>query len=139
MRYPVYVSYLVAVACVIGACGCAKQPAYPTLAAAKDVTRWTEALQDPDSKVRMDALNHLGNVGYGVPELAFAPVAGALKDQDPAVRQEAIRNMWKFEKKASDAVAALTETKDNDTDPKIRADAQTMIKAIQDRQAGRRK
>jgi HEAT repeat protein len=135
-----WVSSMLGMAGTVGACGCAKhQQQAATQNVAKNVSKWTEALKDPDSAVRIDALNHLGNVGYGSPALAFAPVAGALKDAEPAVRKEAIRNLWKFDKNAGEAIAALTDVKDNDADPKIRTDAATMIKAIQDRHAAPRK
>jgi HEAT repeat protein len=134
-----WVYYLAGGLCAVGVCGCAKQSAVsevdPQILASK-VTKWSDALKSSDSKTRVLALNHLGN--YGELAETFTLVAGALKDPEPEVRREAIRNMWKFEKKANEALAALTAVKDNDADPKLKADAQTMIKAIQDRQAGKK-
>jgi HEAT repeat protein len=134
----VWVSGLVGSACLIGAGGCAKSHQPSTEVMQKNLGKWREALKDPDSQVRINALNHLGNIGYVDPQ-AFAPVAAALKDKDPTVRKEAIRNMWKFEKNVSEVLAALADVKDNDADAAIRGNAQEMIKAIQDRQGGKRK
>jgi hypothetical protein len=124
--------------CVVNLCGCAKQAALDndTHMVTIKVGKWSEELKSSDSKTRINALNHLGNSNVAAPE-AFALVAGALKDPDPAVRREAIRNLWKFEKQPENAIAALTQFKDNETDPKIKGDAETMIKAIQERQAGK--
>ena len=125
--------------CVVYLCGCSKQvAAIDTQAVAIKVNKWSEGVKSTDKKTRMLALNHLGNYSTAAPEV-FALVAGALKDPDPEVRREAIRNLWKFDKKPNEAIAALTEAKDSETDPKIKGDAQTMIKAIQDRESDAKK
>jgi HEAT repeat protein len=134
--YSVWICSLAGGLCVVGLCGCAKpaSSALDTQAINIKVNQWSGAVKSTDKKTRLLALNHLGNYSTAAPEV-FALVAGALKDPDPDIRREAIRNLWKFDKQENEALAALSQVKDNDADPKIKADAEKMIKAIQERQA----
>jgi HEAT repeat protein len=138
--YSVWICSLAGGLCIVGLCGCARQAAeaLDTKAAAMKVNKWSEAVKSTDKQTRLLALNHLGNYSTAAPEV-FPLVAAALKDPDPEIRRAAIRNLWKFDKQEAAAIAALTEVKDNDADPKIKADAETMIKAIQERQAPAKK
>jgi HEAT repeat protein len=140
MRGSVRKSFVAGTLCIFAACGCTQQAKEaPSHVAARNLTKWEAALKSPDTKVRVDALVHLGNAGSVSPESAFPLVVGALKDPDPGVRKEAIRNLSKFETKTTEAVAALTQVKDNDEDPKIRTNAQEMIQYIQKKQGGKGK
>jgi HEAT repeat protein len=136
VTYSVRIACLAAAGCLVAVSGCAKekQPQAEEQVA-RNLSKWTEALKSSDAKVRIDALNHLGNAGHASPDSTFPLVAAALKDADPGVRKEAIRNMWKFDKKPTEAIAALTEVKEKDDDAGIRKNAQEMIQAIQGRQA----
>jgi HEAT repeat protein len=108
--------------------GCGR--AGPTLAGGRSVSFWVESLQSPDARVRQKAVDKLGNVGNEDPQ-AFPAVLGALKDEDPAVRQAAIRALPKFGARAQDGIGALQEVQTSDPDPELRAEATASLQALQ--------
>jgi HEAT repeat protein len=111
------------------ALGCGKSP--PTLAGGKPVSHWVEVLHSsPDAGQRKEAAFKLGNVGPTDPT-ALPAVAAALKDRDPAVRREAIAALVKFGTAAQECVPALSELRDHDTDPKVRAYAAKALETLQ--------
>ena len=97
------------------------------LAGGKPVEHWLQALQDPDAKVRKVAVTKLGNVGTADPA-ALPAILSALKDPDADVRGEVILALMKFGTLTQEEISALTEMKDRDADPHVRALA---IKALE--------
>jgi HEAT repeat protein len=96
--------------------GCGKaQP--PDLG--KQVERWVQALNDPDAKVRKNAILKLGNVGPG-DAAVFPALVGALKDRDAGVRREAILALMKCGPGAKEAIPALAEVQQHDRDAQVR-------------------
>jgi HEAT repeat protein len=86
----------------------------------KPVGRRVQALNDPDAKVRKDAVLKLGNVGPGDAAVLGA-LLGALKDRDAGVRREAILALMKCGPAAREAIPALTEVQRHDRDAQVRA------------------
>ena len=93
--------------------------AEPTLSGGKPITHWVEALKDPDSSIRKNAVRKLGNVGPADPQV-LPTVTSALNDQDREVRCEAILALLKCGPDARPAIPALTELQQKDRDPKVR-------------------
>jgi HEAT repeat protein len=98
---------------LISLSGCSR--AQPTMAGSK----WTEALREPDAKLRKKAAFTLGNIGPSDPAVLPALLT-ALKDADAGVRCEAILALLKFGPDAKEAVAELTNLKLHDADAKVR-------------------
>jgi len=113
---------------VAGLAGCGRSG--PTLAGGKSVSFWVESLHSDDARVRQKAVDKLGNVGNDDPQ-AFPAVLGALKDDDSAVRQAAIRALPKFGARAQEGIAALQEVQSSDTNPGLRAEAAASLQAMQ--------
>jgi HEAT repeat protein len=99
----------------------------PTMAGKK----WADALRDPDVRIRKRAAFTLGNIGSSDPA-AFPALVGALKDRDASVRCEAILALLKFGPDASDALPALNEVCQKDTDANVRAYAAKAVEKIKD-------
>src|SRR5947209_3679623 len=117
---------MVLLSMAVAGCGAAR----PTLAGGKPVSHWTEALRDPDPRVRKEAAAKLGNVGPADPS-ALAALTGALKDADAAVRREVILALVKCGPAAREAVPALEELRRHDRDPQVRAYAGRALEKIQ--------
>ena len=94
----------------------------PALAFADDhadqlklVERMTKQLRSRDVSERVDAAEILGKVG--IPE-AVAPLAAALKDQEPRVRRAAASALWHAKDVAKPAIPALREAL-SDPEPSV--------------------
>jgi HEAT repeat protein len=121
---------------VIGICGCGAQSKGPppTKVGGRPISEWADEVKSTNPDIRFRALNHLGNAGAVNPTEAFPAVVSALKDPEVKVRREAIRNMLKFrDNKPAEAIAALNDVKEHDQEPKLRSDADAIIKAIQEK------
>jgi HEAT repeat protein len=116
-----------AVLLAVAAAGCGG--ARPTMAGGKPVSHWTEALRDPNARVRKEAAARLGNVGPADPS-ALPALTGALRDADAAVRREAILALVKCGPAAREAVPALEELRQRDRDPQVRAHAGRALEAL---------
>jgi HEAT repeat protein len=81
----------------------------------KLVDRMTKQLRSRDVSERVDAAETLGKVG--IPE-AVAPLAAALKDQEPRVRRAAASALWHASDVATPAIPALREAL-NDPEPSV--------------------
>jgi HEAT repeat protein len=101
----------------------------PTLAGGKPVAHWLRAVDDPDPRVRKEAVFKLGNVGPTEAE-ALPAVTKALKDPDAAVRREAILALMKFGADAKTAETALTELQ-HDRDSQVRSYAAKALQKLQ--------
>jgi HEAT repeat protein len=101
----------------VGIFGCGKPKTM--LAGGKPVSYWVQAVCDPDPRLRKQAVFKLGNVGPTQAE-ALPAVTKALKDQDAAVRREAILALLKFGADAKAAAPILAELRNNDRDAQVR-------------------
>jgi HEAT repeat protein len=107
--------------------GCGKaQP--PDLG--KQVTRWAQALNDPDAKVRKNALLKLGNIGPA-DEAVLPALLGALADADAGVRREAILALVKYGPGARKAIPRLTDLRKNDRDAQVRRYATRALEKLE--------
>ena len=94
--------------------GCGKAP--PKLA----VNKWTDALRDPESRVRKKAAFKLGNIGRTDPT-AVPALIDALKDADAGVRCETILSLVKIGPRAKTAIPQLSEVEQHDNDESVRS------------------
>ena len=94
-------------------CGTAPSP----MVGGKPVKHWIVALQDPDVRVRKTAVAKLGN---SADEGCLPALIGALKDEDAAVRSEAILALLKCGLSARKAAAALTLLEQHDESEQVR-------------------
>lgn len=85
----------------------------------KHVERWVQALNDPDPKVRKNALLKLGNIGPA-DEAVLPALLGALADVDATVRREAILALVKYGPGAREAIPQLTDLRQHDRDARVR-------------------
>jgi HEAT repeat protein len=114
----------VGLAVLLSGCGEAR----PTLAGGKPVHHWVAALADPDVGVRKKAAFKLGNVG----PTALPALVGALKDDAPEVRREAILALLKCGAAASEAAPTLSALHQHDLDPQVRNYAARALEKLQD-------
>ncbi len=110
----------------LGGCG----RSAPTLAGARPVAHWVEALRGADARLRRQAAFKLGNVGAADPAALPALVA-ALHDPDAAVRREAVLALLKCGPATAEAVPALADLRDHDVDPKVRTAAASALERLQ--------
>jgi len=85
----------------------------------------TEALQDPASDVRIEAIAHLARLSY---QPAYQPLIACLQDTEPDVRKAAILALGKLGK--SSAVEAITPLQ-QDPFPAVKRIATLVIKQLQ--------
>ena len=97
--------------------GCGTSP--PPIAGGQPVEHWLEVSKDVDSKVRVEAVKKLGNIGAKSAD-AMSAVFDALSDPSPAVRKEAIYAVVRNRQASKKAVSLLEEMKEDDTDMEIR-------------------
>jgi HEAT repeat protein len=107
--------------------GCGKPP--PELARRK----WTEALRDPDPKLRKRAAFKLGNIGLADRDVVPALI-GALKDADSTVRCEAILSLMKIGPDAEEAIPELANIQEHDSDEAARTCAARALEKLHDSQ-----
>jgi HEAT repeat protein len=100
--------------------GCGGAP--PPMAGRK----WADALRAPDARVRKKAAFTLGNIGASDPAVLPA-LLGALEDPDAAVRREVILALVKYGPGAREAVGALEELRQRDSDSQVRAAAEQAL------------
>jgi HEAT repeat protein len=92
------------------------------------VSHWLEAARSPDPKVRMKAVDVLGNVGPADPA-AIPALAEAVRDRDPSVRDAAVLALSKIGPPAAAALPALREAT-KDPSPAVRAHAATAVERV---------
>jgi len=110
-------------------CGCGKEQ--PTLSGGKPVSHWLAEAKGRDAKARKRAVFKLGNVGPA--DAAVLPaVLGALADQDPAVRCEAIRAVVKFGARGQVAQSKLVQMRQNDNDAEVRTIAAKALEKLKE-------
>jgi HEAT repeat protein len=120
--------YLLAVALLAPASGCAKAP--PTMAHGQPVEHWVQALHGRDAQARRKAVRVLGNVGPGDPAVVAA-LARAAADPAPAVRREAVTALLKLGPAAGEALPALERLR-TDPDPRVRRDADLAVRRLRE-------
>jgi HEAT repeat protein len=104
--------------------GCHRAP--PTMAGGK----WAATLNDSDPRQRQKAAFTLGNIGAS-DKAAFPALLGALHDEAPEVRCEAILAILKFGQSASAAIPNLVELRDSDSDARVREYADKALAKLQ--------
>jgi HEAT repeat protein len=107
--------------------GCGSQPA--TTVHGKSFEYWLEALHDRDARIRIKAVESLGNVGTDNPATVPALV-GALDDREARVRGAAVLALLKIGPEAQEAIPALRKTL-QDKDAKVRAYATKALERIE--------
>jgi HEAT repeat protein len=107
--------------------GCGTQP--PTTVHGKSFEYWLEALHDPDARIRIKAVESLGNVGTDNPATVPALIK-ALDDREARVRAAAVLALLKIGPEAQEAVPALRKTL-QDKDAKVRAYATKTLERIE--------
>jgi hypothetical protein len=100
----------------------------PTTVHGKSFEHWLEALHDPDARVRIKAVESLGNVGADNPATIPALIR-ALDDCDARVRGAAVLALLKIGPDAQEAIPALQKTL-HDKDAKVRAYATKALERI---------
>lgn len=121
---------LIGLASVIVLCGCGKEQ--EKLSGGKPLAYWLEEMKKPDAKLRQKAVFKLGNVGAADPAVLPA-VLGALSDQDPAVRCEAILAVLRFRDRAQAVETKLIALQQIDPDAKVRDFAAKAIEKLKER------
>jgi HEAT repeat protein len=91
--------------------------------------KWAAALRHPDPSQRRKAAFTLGNIGPSDPAVLTALTDG-LKDADAGVRREAILALVKYGPGATSAIAALSELREHDSNPMIRACAAKAVEKL---------
>jgi vesicle coat complex subunit len=115
--------YLLLASVLLSLIGCSR--AKPTMAGAK----WAQALRDRDVQVRKKAAFTLGNIGSSDPAVLPALI-GALKDDEPGVRRQAILALVKYVPSAKEAVPDLTKLQKSDRDNTVRAYAAKALEKL---------
>ncbi len=100
----------------------------PTTVHGKSFEYWLEALHDPDARIRIKAVESLGNVGTDSPATIPALI-GALDDREAQVRGAAALALLKIGPDAQEAIPALQKTL-KDKDAKVRAYATKALERI---------
>jgi HEAT repeat protein len=103
--------------------GCGKAP--PKLA----VHKWSDALHDPQTRVRKKAAFKLGNIGRTDPT-AVPALVDALKDADAGVRSETILSLVKIGPPAKAAIAQLSEVEQHDNEESVRTLASKALEKL---------
>lgn len=96
----------------------------------KTVADWSAALHDANVKVRLKAVQALGNAGAIDPAILQLLIE-ALKDRDALVRLEAVQAIEKMGNAAHDALPPLKELS-KDPDPKVRDQASKAVKQLEE-------
>lgn len=108
------------------------QPALPqpiTQVAAREIDAYVSRLQDPDDRVRGDAVNNLGRMQA---HRAVAPLCNTLaSDRSPAVRDAAARALGLIADASS--LEALQRAAQADDDREVRASARFAADVLRDR------
>ena len=119
---------IVAAILVISLGGCTTTP---TPDSGARVRHWIETLRQPDAKQRKQAAFKLGNLGLTDPTTVVPALIGALKDEDAAVRSEAILALLKCGPAGKDALPALGEVRRKDSDAQVRSYAAKALAKIE--------
>ena len=106
--------------------GCGSQSS--TTVHGKSFEYWLEALHDPDLRIRIKAVESLGNVGVENPATVPALIK-TLDDREARVRGAAVLALLKIGPDAQEAIPALQRAL-NDKDPKVRAHANKALERI---------
>jgi HEAT repeats len=101
----------------------------PTTVHGKSFEYWLEALHDRDARIRIKAVESLGNVGTDNPATVPALIK-ALDDRDARVRGAAVLALLKIGPDAQEAIPALQKTL-QDKDAKVRAYATKALRRIE--------
>lgn len=104
---------------ILAVAGCKSHDEAPILAGGREVESWLTALQDPDPKVRRQAVLKLGNVGDADPDVEQG-LSGALSDRDPQVRRDAVFAVVKLQQPGDEIVSQLETMSRDDNEPGIR-------------------
>ena len=107
--------------------GCGSKP--PVTAHGQPVSYWTEKIEDPEAKIRLQAVKALGNVGAKDPVVVPTLTVG-VKDADSEVRTAAILALLRMGPAAKDAIPALLEAR-QDSNAKVRESAEKALAKIQ--------
>jgi hypothetical protein len=107
--------------------GCGSQS--PTTVHGKSLEYWLEALHHPDARIRIKAVESLGNVGTDNPATVPALIK-ALDDREARVRGAAVLALLKIGPEAQEAIPALQKTL-QDKDAKVRAYAAKALERIE--------
>jgi HEAT repeat protein len=95
----------------------------------KTVVDWSAALHDANVKVRLKAVQALGNAGAIDPAILQLLIE-ALKDRDALVRLEAVQAIEKMGKAAHEALSSL-KLLSKDPDPRVRDQAGKAVKQLE--------
>lgn len=114
---------------LVGSVGCGSSS--PTSVHGKPVEYWLQALHDSDVRIRLKAVESLGNVGADNPA-AIPALIQALDDHEPRVRGAAVLALLKIGPDARDAVPALQKMV-KDKDAKVRGYAAKALERIEGR------
>jgi HEAT repeat protein len=106
--------------------GCGSQP--PATVHGKSFEYWLEALHDPDVRIRIKAVESLGNVGIENPATVPALIK-TLEDREARVRGAAVLALLKIGPDAPEAIPALQKML-NDKDAKVRQYANKALEKI---------
>jgi HEAT repeat protein len=101
----------------------------PTTVHGKSFEYWLEALHDPDARIRIKAVESLGNVGADNPSTVPALIR-VLDDREARVRGAAVLALMKIGPEAQEAIPALQKTL-QDRDAKVRAYATKALERIE--------
>lgn len=101
----------------------------PATVHGKSFEYWLEALHDPDTRIRLKAVESLGNVGAENPATVPALIK-ALDDREARVRSAAVLALLKIGPDAQEAIPALQKTL-QDKDAKVRNYAAKAIERIE--------
>ena len=103
----------------------------PTPDSGARVQHWINTLRQPDAKQRKQAAFKLGNLALTDPATVVPALIRALKDDDAAVRSEAILALLKCGPTAKDALQELTEVQRKDLDEQVRSYAAKALAKIE--------
>ncbi len=124
--------YLVKVVLALLVAGCGETASHTTVGG-RDASAWIKALNDPDAKLRRQAVLKLGNVIADNPAAAEA-LETALKDADPLVRFDAVLAVFKDPVPRPSVLLALESMSLSDPDQKVKEAAAKALVKIKSRQ-----
>ncbi len=101
----------------------------PATVHGKSFEYWLKALHDPDARIRIKAVESLGNVGTDNPATVPALIR-ALDDREAQVRGAAALALLKIGPEAQEAIPALQKTL-QDKDAKVRSYATKALERIE--------